>query len=234
MAMTKTLHVSWSSDDFKAVSNAHVCCVVVTTDICVLSALLTCFFCCVCWFPDYLHSIPVAQMGNYQEYLKMMPSPLREIDPDQPKRLHTFGNPFKQDKKVNGYIDVDILFINIYTHTDTKHQVLDLMNGFPHGFFPLDATQGMMIDEADEFVAGPQSKKRGHSGDSGSGASMKRRRSMSPLLRRPQTPPGTANHLLAGKGVAAAQGQQGVTMKATIQGKGEAELELQIIMMMNY
>ncbi|KAG5843630.1 hypothetical protein ANANG_G00152980 [Anguilla anguilla] len=48
---------------------------------------------------DYLHSIPVAQMGNYQEYLKMMPSPLREIDPDQPKRLHTFGNPFKQDKK---------------------------------------------------------------------------------------------------------------------------------------
>lgn len=47
-----------------------------------------------------MHSIPVAQMGNYQEYLKMMPSPLREIDPDQPKRLHTFGNPFKQDKKV--------------------------------------------------------------------------------------------------------------------------------------
>lgn len=49
---------------------------------------------------DYLHSIPVAQMGNYQEYLKAMPSPLREIDPDQPKRMHTFGNPFKQDKKV--------------------------------------------------------------------------------------------------------------------------------------
>lgn len=49
MAMTKTLlHFSWSSnDDFKAVSNAHVCCVVVTTDICMLSALLTCFFVCV-------------------------------------------------------------------------------------------------------------------------------------------------------------------------------------------
>ncbi|TKS72660.1 Integrator complex subunit 6 [Collichthys lucidus] len=101
---------------------------------------------------DYLHSIPVAQMGNYQEYLKMMPSPLREIDPDQPKRLHTFGNPFKQDKK------------------------------------------GMMIDEADEFVAGPQNKKRGNSGDPNSGATMKRRRSMSPLLRRPQTPPGSPNH----------------------------------------
>lgn len=53
-------------------------------------------------FADSLHSVPVAQMGNYQEYLKTLASPLREIDPDQPKRLHTFGNPFKQDKKV-GY-----------------------------------------------------------------------------------------------------------------------------------
>ncbi|KAJ8266934.1 hypothetical protein GJAV_G00136350 [Gymnothorax javanicus] len=106
---------------------------------------------------DYLHSIPVAQMGNYQEYLKMMPSPLREIDPDQPKRLHTFGNPFKQDKK------------------------------------------GMMIDEADEFVTGPQNKKRGGSGDPNLGAAFKRRRSMSPLLRRPQTPPIITNHV-AGKG----------------------------------
>lgn len=39
-------------------------------------------------------------MGNYQEYLKQIPSPLRELDPDQPRRLHTFGNPFKLDKKV--------------------------------------------------------------------------------------------------------------------------------------
>uniref|UniRef100_A0A3B3ZIM0 VWFA domain-containing protein n=1 Tax=Periophthalmus magnuspinnatus TaxID=409849 RepID=A0A3B3ZIM0_9GOBI len=101
---------------------------------------------------DYLHTIPVAQMGNYQEYLKMMPSPLREIDPDQPKRLHTFGNPFKQDKK------------------------------------------GMMIDEADEFVAGPQNKKRVNSGDSMS-SSVKRRRSMSPLLRRPLSPIGNTNHI---------------------------------------
>lgn len=53
-----------------------------------------------CDVTDSLHSIPVAQMGNYQEYLKTLASPLREIDPDQPKRLHTFGNPFKQDKKV--------------------------------------------------------------------------------------------------------------------------------------
>uniref|UniRef100_UPI00398F7925 integrator complex subunit 6 isoform X2 n=1 Tax=Pristiophorus japonicus TaxID=55135 RepID=UPI00398F7925 len=104
---------------------------------------------------DYLHSIPVAQMGNYQEYLKLMPSPLREIDPDQPKRLHTFGNPFKQDKK------------------------------------------GMMIDEADEFVAGPQNKVK-RLGESNTPGSLKRRRSMSPLLRRPQTPP-IINHI-GGKG----------------------------------
>ncbi|KAM4733201.1 integrator complex subunit 6 isoform 1-T1 [Anableps anableps] len=125
---------------------------------------------------DFLHSIPVAQMGNYQEYLKMMPSPLREIDPDQPKRLHTFGNPFKQDKK------------------------------------------GMMIDEADEFVAGPQNKKRGHSGDSNSSGTMKRRRSMSPLLRRPQTPPGSTNHVVMGKSLAGAQGQQNL-LKPTSQHK---------------
>uniref|UniRef100_A0A8C1HU79 Integrator complex subunit 6 like n=1 Tax=Cyprinus carpio carpio TaxID=630221 RepID=A0A8C1HU79_CYPCA len=116
---------------------------------------------------DSLHSIPVGQMGNYQEYLKMMPSPLREIDPDQPKRLHTFGNPFKQDKK------------------------------------------GMMIDEADEFVTGPQNKKRSNTGDLNSGTALKRRRSMSPLLRRPQTPPIITNHVL-GKGPTGTQGQQGI------------------------
>ncbi|XP_025022805.1 integrator complex subunit 6-like isoform X1 [Python bivittatus] len=111
---------------------------------------------------DCLHSVPVAQMGNYQEYLKMMPSPLREIDPDQPKRLHTFGNPFKQDKK------------------------------------------GMMIDEADEFVTGPQNKVK-RPGEPNTPASLKRRRSMSPLLRRPQSPPVIANHV-GGKGSPLATG----------------------------
>ncbi|XP_066542774.1 integrator complex subunit 6 isoform X1 [Hoplias malabaricus] len=48
---------------------------------------------------DQLHSVPIAQMGNYQDFLKQCPAPLREADPDQPKRLHTFGNPFKLDKK---------------------------------------------------------------------------------------------------------------------------------------
>ncbi|XP_069068587.1 integrator complex subunit 6-like [Pleurodeles waltl] len=101
---------------------------------------------------DCLHTVPVSQMGNYQEYLKMMPPPLREIDPDQPKRLNTFGNPFKQDKK------------------------------------------GMMIDEADEFVAGPQNKNK-RLGEPNSPASVKRRRSLSPLLRIPQTPPVITNNV---------------------------------------
>ncbi|XP_070113949.1 integrator complex subunit 6-like isoform X15 [Equus przewalskii] len=102
---------------------------------------------------DSLHSVPVAQMGNYQEYLKTLASPLREIDPDQPKRLHTFGNPFKQDKK------------------------------------------GMMIDEADEFVAGPQNKVK-RPGEPNSPLSSKRRRNVTVIhdvheekTENGQTPP---------------------------------------------
>ncbi|KAL0175812.1 hypothetical protein M9458_028142, partial [Cirrhinus mrigala] len=68
---------------------------------------------------------------------------------------------------------------------------------------------GMMIDEADEFVTGPQNKKRGNTGDLNSGTALKRRRSMSPLLRRPQTPPIITNHVL-GKGPTGTQGQQGI------------------------
>ncbi|KFQ21594.1 Integrator complex subunit 6, partial [Merops nubicus] len=106
---------------------------------------------------DQVHSVPIAQMGNYQEYLKQIPSPLRELDPDQPRRLHTFGNPFKLDKK------------------------------------------GMMIDEADEFVSGPQNKHK-RPGEPNMQGVPKRRRCMSPLLRgRPQTPPVVNNHI-GGKG----------------------------------
>ncbi|KAI1241890.1 hypothetical protein IHE44_0005394 [Lamprotornis superbus] len=106
---------------------------------------------------DQVHSVPIAQMGNYQEYLKQIPSPLRELDPDQPRRLHTFGNPFKLDKK------------------------------------------GMMIDEADEFVSGPQNKHK-RPGEPNMQGIPKRRRCMSPLLRgRPQTPPVVSNHI-GGKG----------------------------------
>uniref|UniRef100_A0A8C2GGD9 Integrator complex subunit 6 n=1 Tax=Cyprinus carpio TaxID=7962 RepID=A0A8C2GGD9_CYPCA len=117
---------------------------------------------------DQLHSVPIAQMGNYQDYLKHCPSPLREADPDQPKRLHTFGNPFKLDKKA------------------------------------------MMVDEADEFVTGTQSKGK-RPGESSSPAGVgapKRRRCMSPLLRLgraytpPKTPPRSTDHTESGNHIA--------------------------------
>lgn len=50
---------------------------------------------------DSVHSMPVAQMGNYQEYLKRMTPQLREIE-SQPVRQHMFGNPFKIDKVRKG------------------------------------------------------------------------------------------------------------------------------------
>lgn len=65
-----------------------------------------------------------------------------------------------------------------------------------------------MIDEADEFVTGPQTKKRGAGGDLGAGVSVKRRRSMSPLLRRSQTPLGSSNHVGLGRSPAGGLGQQ--------------------------
>ena len=46
---------------------------------------------------DDVHSMPVSQMGNYQEYLKRIAPPLREIE-STPVRQHMFGNPFKIDK----------------------------------------------------------------------------------------------------------------------------------------
>lgn len=83
-----------------------------------------------------------------------------------------------------------------------------------------------MIDEADEFVAGPQNKKRGNSSDSNSGATVKRRRSMSPLLRRSQTPPVTTNHVVVGKNPVGVQGQQNL-LKPIPQHKGEIKTYLE-------
>ncbi|KAJ9593745.1 hypothetical protein L9F63_014718 [Diploptera punctata] len=48
---------------------------------------------------DIAHSMPVSQMGNYQEYLKRMQPQLREIE-STPVRQHMFGNPFKIDKRM--------------------------------------------------------------------------------------------------------------------------------------
>lgn len=48
---------------------------------------------------ENLHTAPVQDMGNYQEYLKKLPQPLREIE-TMPVRQHTFGNPFKVNKNI--------------------------------------------------------------------------------------------------------------------------------------
>lgn len=46
---------------------------------------------------DAGHSLPIAEMGNYQDYLKRRESPLRELEPTN-VRQHMFGNPYKRDK----------------------------------------------------------------------------------------------------------------------------------------
>lgn len=53
---------------------------------------------------EQLHSLPISQMGNYQDYLKKMQPSLRELE-QQPVRQHMFGNPFKFDKKVQMMVD---------------------------------------------------------------------------------------------------------------------------------
>lgn len=51
----------------------------------------------VCYCVELVHSTSVQNMGNYQEYVKRLPPPMREIE-TQPARQHTFGNPFKVNK----------------------------------------------------------------------------------------------------------------------------------------
>lgn len=76
-----------------------------------------------------------------------------------------------------------------------------------------------MIDEADEFVAGPQNKIK-RPGEPNTPASLKRRRSMSPLLRRPQSPPVVTNHV-GGKGPPCASGSVAhVNLKGVPTNKG--------------
>lgn len=62
----------------------------------------------------------VAQMGNYQDYLKQT-NPLRELDPGM-NRAHMFGNPFKLAKDQVGYIlfsNFEIVIINASTSVRT-------------------------------------------------------------------------------------------------------------------
>lgn len=53
--------------------------------------------------------MPLSQMGNYQEHLKRLPPPLKEIE-TAPVRQHMFGNPFKIDKRMMvDEADVDVV-----------------------------------------------------------------------------------------------------------------------------
>lgn len=56
---------------------------------------------------DYGHCLPVAEMGNYQEYLKNKETPLREIEPTN-VRQHMFGNPYKKDKHMVMVDEADV------------------------------------------------------------------------------------------------------------------------------
>ncbi|CAF3070246.1 unnamed protein product [Rotaria sp. Silwood2] len=56
---------------------------------------------------DALHSVPIKEMSNYDEYPRAnaQVAPLREIDA-QPVRQHVFGNPFKVNKPIDEIDDL--------------------------------------------------------------------------------------------------------------------------------
>lgn len=56
---------------------------------------------------DAGHSLPIAEMGNYQEYLKRRETPLRELEPTN-VRQHMFGNPYKRDKHMVMVDEADV------------------------------------------------------------------------------------------------------------------------------
>ena len=80
---------------------------------------------------DHVHSLPVSQMGNYQEYLKRLPTPLRELE-SAPVRQHMFGNPFKIDKKgmMIDEADIDLVGNNSPVRSP-KRPALDQQPGSP-------------------------------------------------------------------------------------------------------
>lgn len=73
---------------------------------------------------DQIHTLPVAQMGNYQDYLKKQPAPLREIE-STPVRQHMFGNPFKIDKKGMMVDEADNLGLTDVGNQSTKNKKIN-------------------------------------------------------------------------------------------------------------
>ncbi len=95
---------------------------------------------------DLTHSLPIGQMGNYQDYIKKQPVPLREIE-SQPVRQHMFGNPFKINK--NMILDEVVDEVPVNNMAGGGGGVQQLMGGGEAG-------------------VGGRGKKRGHgSGDRG-------------------------------------------------------------------
>lgn len=74
---------------------------------------------------DALHSVPIKEMSNYDEYPRAngQPAPLREIDA-QPVRQHVFGNPFKVNKPIDE-IDEFVGSTTMTTQTPKKRPASD-------------------------------------------------------------------------------------------------------------
>ncbi|XP_014256090.2 integrator complex subunit 6 [Cimex lectularius] len=72
---------------------------------------------------DVLHSMPISQMGNYQEHLKKTQPLLREVE-SAPVRQHMFGNPFKIDKRMM-VDEADIDMTNIGSSGKGHKRALD-------------------------------------------------------------------------------------------------------------
>lgn len=85
-------------------------------------------------------------MGNYQEYLKRIAPPLREIE-STPVRQHMFGNPFKIDKVCY------LLFSRKLMFTTLQYR-----------FLIFNFSQRMMVDEADIDLVGGSATQSGGRG----------------------------------------------------------------------
>ncbi|CAH1103951.1 unnamed protein product [Psylliodes chrysocephalus] len=84
---------------------------------------------------DSAHSLPISQMGNYQEYLKKQTPQLREIE-SAPVRQHMFGNPFKIDKRMMvDEADIDLVGSPTGTSRNNKRPIpsitIDIMTRLP-------------------------------------------------------------------------------------------------------
>lgn len=75
---------------------------------------------------DSAHSLPISQMGNYQEYLKKQTPQLREIE-SAPVRQHMFGNPFKIDKRMMVRKQIISITIDITVNESIKTCLVQLV-----------------------------------------------------------------------------------------------------------